>query len=391
MAFPDQFFWGTSTAAAQIETASDHIWKGVRSLNGHLFEQTADHERRRAEDAPLIARLGQVYRCGVDWARLQPEPLAPFNPDVVAEYQQFMSDLSARGVSLMLVLHHFCHPTWFEQAGGWTTDATLPWFADYTRQCLRHFGAYAPWWNTFNEPNVYALNAFLLGQFPPFRKGAYRTANRVLDRMGRAHRQAYRMIREHFPNAQVGISLNTALFEGTNLPGKAVAAWMRWWFMERAARPFEQVDYWGLSYYAHVLFDPLPIDVVGRPKAVRRSGLPHDDMWLYNPEGLGAMLRLFHQRYGKPLVITENGICADLPEKRIQALRDYLTQCKKVLREGVDLRGYIHWSTFDNFEWHLGPNFRFGLIAVDRADMTRRWTEAASFFEETVRQNGANI
>ena len=72
--FSSNFFLGTSTAAAQVETAGAHPWRGLRALDGHVFERTTDHEQRRAEDAEYIARLGTVYRCGVDWSRLQAAP-----------------------------------------------------------------------------------------------------------------------------------------------------------------------------------------------------------------------------------------------------------------------------------------------------------------------------
>ena len=52
--FPKDFIWGTSTAAAQIETASDHIWNGVEAIDGSLLKETIGHERQRSEDADLI-------------------------------------------------------------------------------------------------------------------------------------------------------------------------------------------------------------------------------------------------------------------------------------------------------------------------------------------------
>ncbi|HND89688.1 MAG TPA: family 1 glycosylhydrolase, partial [Saprospiraceae bacterium] len=341
LAFPSHFFWGTSTAAAQVETATDHPWRGLLALDGYRFERTTDHERRRAEDAEYIARLGSVYRCGVDWCRLQPAPLAPFQAAVVAEYRTFFDLLRARGVSLMFVLHHFAHPNWFEEKGGWTQAANIPLYLDYVRQCVQYFGEYALCWNTFNEPNVYAMNAFMLGNFPPRLKARYFSANRVLDHMGKAHDAAYDLIRAH-SSAPIGISLNTACFRGANRLGSAVARFVDWWFMERAARPFECCDFWGLSYYAYMLFDPLPIDALSRKAELERRQIPHDRMWGYRPEGLGEVLLRFHRRYRKPIIITENGICTDDAQLRIRAIRDYLQACQAAMQAGVDLRGYIH-------------------------------------------------
>lgn len=388
--FPEGFVWGTSTAAAQVETAGDHPWRGLRTKDGHIFERTADHEKKRMEDAVFITRFGKIYRCGVDWSRLQKAPFAKFDKEVVVEYHAFFKKLQKNGTNLMFVLHHFAHPDWFEQRGGWTKDDNIPAFLDYVRQCLKHFGEYARFWNTFNEPNVYAMNAYLLGNFPPFKKGKYLTANKVLDNMGQAHEIARSMIKEK-SDAPVGISLNTACFKGTNLPGSLVAAFVRWWFMSRAARPFRKCDFWGLSYYAYMLFDPFPIDAIDRAAALEKRNIPHDKMWGYRPEGLGEVLRSFSKKYGKPVIITENGICTDSDQQRIQALKDYLQVCYKAIQEGVDLKGYIHWSTWDNFEWHLGPTYRFGLVRVDFKTMERTMTKAGVFYEKIVQQNGLDI
>lgn len=389
--FPKHFFWGTSTAAAQVETAGDHPWRGLVARDGYRFERTTDHELRRGEDAAFIARFGSVYRCGVDWSRLQTAPMAKFEPAVVAEYTTFFEDLRRRGVRLMLVLHHFCHPNWFEQKGGWANEENIPFFIHYVQQCLKHFGDFVDSWNTFNEPNVYAYNGYFAGNFPPFKKYAYRTANRVLDNMGNAHDIARLLIREKYKGAYVGISLNTAYFEAANWLGIPAAAFSRWWFLDRAARPFRKCDFWGLAYYAYLLFDPFPIDFINRPAAVEARRLPHDKMWLYRPEGLGWVLRRFWKKYRKPIIITENGICTEDSALRIRALRDYLGVCHQAIEAGVDLRGYIFWSTWDNFEWNLGPTYRFGLVRVDFDTMERTMTEAGLFYEKIVEQNGLEI
>ncbi|MBP6828206.1 MAG: family 1 glycosylhydrolase [Saprospiraceae bacterium] len=388
--FPEGFVWGTSTAAAQVETASNHPWRGLKARDGYVFHRTTDHEKRRSEDTAFILRFGNIYRCGVDWSRLQTEPYAKFDKKVAAEYRSFFETLQKGGVRLMFVLHHFAHPNWFEEAGGWTKDENIPMFLDFVRQCIKHFGEYAAYWNTFNEPNVYAMNAFILGNFPPFKKGRYFTANRVLDNMGAAHDIAMAMIREK-SDAPVGISLNTAYFEGVNPAGRLVAAFVRWWFMNRAARPFKKCQFWGLSYYAYMLFDPFPIDAIDRVGELEKRNIAHDKMWGYRPEGLGWVLRRFYKKYQKPIIITENGICTDDARQRISAIRDYLKVCHDAIQEGVDLRGYIHWSTWDNFEWHLGPTYRFGLVRVNFETMEREMTPAGLFYEEISRNNGFNV
>jgi len=390
LTFPDHFFWGTSTAAAQIETASEHNWKGLKAKDGYTFQRTTDHEKRRDEDLENIVQFGSVYRCGVDWARLQTAPFADFEPEVVEEYQVFFEQLNARGVRIMFVLHHFTNPLWFEKNGTWLKESNIAAFVDYAQQCIRHFGPYVFNWNTFNEPNVYAANGFFFGQFPPHKK-SYFKANRVLKHLGMAHDIVYELIKTTYPNHPVGISLNTAYFKALHPLGKIPAWFSDWWFLKKAARPFQRLDYWGLSYYAYIPFTPMMVTELDHPGKLKKLGIPHDGMWGYHPEGLGIILRRFHKKYRKPIVITENGICTDDPQVRIQAIRDYVRVCHKAIQDGVDLRGYIHWSAWDNFEWNLGPTYRFGLVRVNIHTLERTMTDAGRFYAGLVRENGMVI
>lgn len=388
--FPDNFFWGSSTSAAQIETASEHNWKGFRARDGFLFERTTDHEKRRDEDLEYICKFGSIYRCGVDWARLQRGPFQPFEPDVVAEYKHFFGRLEQRGVRLMLVLHHFTNPLWFENQGGWLHEPNINAFVDYAKQCIQHFGQWAAYWNTFNEPNVYAMNAYFLGHFPPQLR-SYSKANRVLKHLGIAHNVVYELIKKLYPQSPVGISLNTALFEGLTPLGRIPARFADWWFHEKAARPFQKVDFWGLSYYAYVPFNPFPITEIDKPGKLDQLNIRHDNMWGYKPEGLGMHLSNFYKKYGKPVIVAESGICTDEPLERIQSIKEYLQICHKVIADGIDLRGYIHWSTWDNFEWNLGPTYRFGLVRVNNYTKERTMTEAGEFYARIVRENSVEV
>lgn len=390
LTFPQDFKWGTSTAAAQIETASEHNWKGVVAIDGAVFERTTDHELRRDEDLGYITRFGTVYRCGVDWARLQLGPRAPFQEEVVQEYREWFDKLRAEGMEIMFVIHHFTHPLWLENEGGWTKEDAIPVYVDFAQRCVDHFGDQVAYWNTFNEPNVYALNGFMVGHFPPFRRN-YFAASRVIDMMGKAHDIVYEVIKARYPNAPIGISLNTGWFDGQNWLGNLAAKFMDWWFHWRTAKRFEKVDYWGVSYYAYIPFKPGPITEIDNPGELAKMGLEHDQMWGYRPEGLGRIIRRIYQKYGKPVIVTENGICTDDPNRRIAAIKDYLSVCHQLIEEGIPLFGYIFWSTFDNFEWKLGNTYRFGLITVDWRTMNRAVTAAADFYQKVTEENRVEV
>ncbi len=84
LVFPEHFFFGTSTAAAQIETAYEHDWQGFKARDGYVFDRTTDHELHFKEDARIISSLAPHYRMGLQWSKLQREPFAPFDKNFYA-------------------------------------------------------------------------------------------------------------------------------------------------------------------------------------------------------------------------------------------------------------------------------------------------------------------
>ncbi len=386
LTFPDDFLWGTSSAAAQIETASDHNWKGVPSMDGYVFDRTTDHEKRRMEDVEYITQFGSIYRCGVDWARLQTAPFADFETDVVKEYQDFFEELNNRGMKIMFVMHHFTNPLWFENNGTWENEKNIDAFVDYGTKCIEHFSDYVYNWNTFNEPNVYAINGWLTGNFPPFKKSLSK-ADKVIKNLAAAHDIMYAILQVKTPSKPVGISLNTIWFEAKNVLGIAPAQFANWWFHKKVADLFQDLDFWGISYYANILLDPTPITYIETPEKVEKLGLPHDKMWIYKPEGLRRYIKKIYDWHPKPIIITENGICTEDSQVRINSIKDYLTICHELIAEGIPLQGYIHWSTWDNFEWNLGPTYRFGLVSIDLETMERSMTEAGEFYKKITETN----
>ncbi len=389
--FPEGFFWGTSTSAAQTETAFDHQWKGFVARDEFIFDRTTDHEKRREEDLEYIRQFGTVYRCGVDWSRLQRAPYANFDEETVAEYHNFFRQLNNGGTQVLLVLHHFANPRWFEQQGGWLNRDNIPLFVDYARQCIGHFGEFVFNWNTFNEPNAYAMCAYFLGTFPP-QKHNYTKANRALKHLAIAHDIVYDLIKKHYPESPVSISLNTSYFQPLNALGVLPARFADWWYNRRAAKLFlHKMDYWGISYYAYVPMNPFPITELDHPGKLDQLKIRHDKMWGYYPEGLGIILKRLYNQKKMPVIIVENGICTDDPAERIRSIMEYLHVIYNTIQSGVNIRGYIHWSTWDNFEWNLGPTYRFGLVHVNNFTKNRTMTEAGLFYAKITSENAVEI
>jgi beta-glucosidase len=362
--FPDKFIFGTGTSAYQVETPFGHDWSGHIARDGNVFNRTTDHEKRYIEDIGIIASLAPNYRMSLMWSRLQRSPKSAFHEATRKEYHGLLQQIKLSGVSIMMVLHHFANPTWFSELGGWRNESNIPLWLDYARKVVDEYGDYVTTWNTFNEPNLYTSMGWIVGEFPPYRKNIF-LAKKVFENLSLAHTTIYDYIKNKFPDKMVGISHNCTVFAADNFLGWLPAKFFDLLYMEWASKIFLPADFFGMSYYARIGYDPLPVTYLLTPEKIMKSGKQHDDMWEYYPEGLGECLDRYWQQYRKPIIITENGICTPDDNKRIQAIRDYLSVVHRALDKGIDVRGYFHWSTWDNFEWSLGPSYQFGLYACD--------------------------
>lgn len=381
LTFPDHFFFGTSTSAAQIETAFEHDWQGFKARDGQPFDRTTDHELHLKEDARIIASLAPNYRMSLQWSKLQREPFGEFDKAEAAIYHSFLQDLKARGVSIMMVLHHFTNPRWFARAGGWEkAENIMPW-VDYCQKVIDEFGSYVSYWNTFNEPNVYASYGWITSFFPPHKINPL-LAGKVVQNMGKAHDIVYDHIKLKYPDHPVGISHNATIFSAENLLGWFPARLSDWWFMEYVPRHFEKVDFFGMSYYGRIPHDPLPITYLETPHKFKELGRKHDDIWEYHPEGLRECIDRYWNKYKKPIIITENGVCDESDFLRLQAIQDYAQIIHQAIADGIDIRGYYFWSTWDNFEWHLGPSMRFGLYECDLKTKRRMPRPSAELYRQ---------
>lgn len=103
----------------------------------------------------------------------------------------------------------------------------------------------------------------------------------------------------------------------------------------------------------------------------------------HDPVGVYGILKDFSQRWPTlPLVVTESGIATTVGKRRAEVVVRDLEQLAKARAEGVDVRGYYHWSIYDNFEWDSGFKPRFGLYTVDFKTYARTPTEGATVLGE---------
>jgi beta-glucosidase len=147
-------------------------------------------------------------------------------------------------------------------------------------------------------------------------------------------------------------------------------------------------DFFGVNYYSR---DIVRFSTRHAAELFVRRGVPQDaevsDLgWEVYPEGLGEVVREWSRRSKLPVYVTENGIADAADAMRSAFVTRHLAELASAIADGVDVRGYFHWSLLDNFEWAEGYEPRFGLIEVDYATQRRRVRESAHAYARIARE-----
>ncbi len=435
--FPADFRFGAATSAYQIEGAHEADGKGRnwwddwadepgRIQHAPTVHTTCDHYRLFADDVARMRDLNlNAYRFSVNWSRVLPNGRGQINPAGLDFYSRLVDELLAADVAPMITLYHWDLPSALQRdVNGWLSDEIVDVFADYAEFMFRRLGDRVSTWMTFNEPWVSVIAGYLDGVHPPGvkdRRLCYQAAHQII----RSHGAAAERFRNALPDAELGIAINTTYaYPASNRAADRAAAERAMldfagWFTDpvvfgdypaevRAAygdllpalsdvdqrRLKTSTDYIGVNYYfsdvvAHADDDgPLRLK---RDKPVDRIVTVTD--WPVVPEGLKDLLLWFHERYGKPLAVTENGAAFDdqpdenefvQDDDRIAYLRDHLAACAAAMEAGVDLRGYYAWSLLDNLEWNSGFSRRFGLMRTNFETQQRTMKASGRWYADFI-------
>ncbi len=367
MRFPDGFLWGAATAAHQIEgnNVNNDWWRAeVAGRLPHRSDDACDSWNRWAEDIALLSRIGlNAYRLSVEWARIEPEP-DHFDQAALDTYRRQLEGLKEAGIEPLVTLHHFTSPRWLADLGGWRNPEIVARLANYADHVARQMSDLVTWWVTINEPSILGLKGYIEGSWPPHRPMDLRGYVRLMRHAARGHITARQAVRAHRPDAMISMAFALwpmQAFRWWSPIDQAMARVGDWLWQGRVLdRALPGLDWIGVNYYSRNLVGwPWPTSPAVDP--ARRT----DFGWEIYPQGLYDVLRRVGA-YGKPVVITENGIADASDGKRAAYIVAHVRQMHRAISAGVDLRGYMHWSLMDNFEWAEGYNQRFGLATRDR-------------------------
>lgn len=217
--FPQNFLWGASTSAYQVEGAvvadgrGPSIWDTLCTRPGAILDGASgdiavDHYHRFDSDLALAAGLGMnAYRFSLAWPRFMPEGAGPLNPRAIDFYDRLFDVVLDNGLTPFPTLYHWDLPQPLEDAGGWPSRDTAYRFADYAAAVHDRLGDRAGLWTTLNEPWCSAFLGYASGEHAPGRTdpaASIRASHHLL----LAHGLAAEAIRSNDPDARIAIAVN---------------------------------------------------------------------------------------------------------------------------------------------------------------------------------------
>jgi len=418
--FPDGFLWGTATAAHQVEGGNHaNDWWAWEQVPGHIknndrSDPACEQFERFASDFDLLRSLHQnAHRLSLEWSRIEPVP-GEFSATALAHYRDVLQALRDRGMEPMVTLHHFTNPTWIADAGGWESPQTPEYFARFAERVTNELAGLARFWITINEPTVVAYQGYVHGEWPPG-KHDFGAALRVVVQLIRGHWLAYERIKRRHPELQIGVAHHLRIFDPARWfapQDRAVARAFNRVFNQTMLRslrkgrlvfpltrngltqngspsgPPQSQDFIGLNYYTRELVKfnhRYGAELFGQ-RVLVGPALRSNLTWELYPEGLYRTLVAL-RREQLPIYVTENGIADRDDALRPEFLLTHIGAMHRAIQAGVPVRGYLHWTCFDNFEWAEGYSAKFGLIACDPVTQERRVRPSGRLYAEICRLN----
>ncbi len=444
--FPEGFYWGTATAAYQIEGApqadgkGESIWDHFahtpgKIARGETGDVAANHYRLWEADLDLMRQLNlNAYRFSVSWPRIFPNGYGRANLAGLDFYSRLVDGMLARGIEPFLTLYHWDLPQALQDKGGWANRDTANAFADLAGVLARRLGDRVGHWITHNEPGVTTVLAHVTGEHAPGAQDPSLILP-VTHHLLLSHGLATQAIRAEAPRpVEVGLTLNLAVIEpASDREDDVMAArlfggvWhgnflealyhqqypeeiltilrmlgapddvMREGDMATIATP---TDFLGVNYYTRTIVRAGRSES-GLPEVVDPGGHLTVMGWEVYPQGLRDLLLHVHQTY-KParIYITENGAAYPdtlLPDgavhdpDRTRYLRLHFDATREAIASGAPVHGFFVWSFMDNFEWARGYEPRFGVVYTDYATQERHIKDSGRFLAEVAATNGGSL
>jgi len=381
--FPKNFLWGAAVSSYQVEGGIENCDWSKNFPAGRACDYYNQYEKY----FDLAKKLNQnIHRFSLEWSRIEPEE-GKFDRKEVKHYKKILLALKERNIKSMVTFWHFTSPAWFVQKGGWQNRKSAEYFENYARFIVEELDDIVDFWITLNEPMIYLSQAYITGKFPPQKRSIFLIPV-IFFNFINAHKKAYQAIHNINKNAKIGIAQNYSYVEPKNKESylNCTAANIFDFLRNKLFLKFveNQQDFLGVNYYFHDCIKTTSkfpfLKIANENKKVSDLG------WEIFPEGIYYVLKDL-QKYNLPIYITENGLADAKDKNRAEFIREHLKYIHKAISDGVNVKGYLHWSLLDNFEWTDGFKPRFGLIEMDYEKMDIRVRGSAREYAEICGEN----
>lgn len=447
MGFNKDFVWGAATSSYQIEGAarengkSLNIWdvfceQSGKISNGQNGDTACDHYHRIDEDVRLMAEIGiKAYRFSLSWCRILPDGTGKPNPEGIAFYNRLIDKLLEYGITPYATLYHWDLPYCLYLRGGWLNPESADWFEEYTKIVAESFSDRIKHFITFNEPQIFVDCGYRQGFHAPGYHLGKRDIMNICHNVLKAHGKAVLALRKYGKQQlDIGFAVATMPPLPCDSRTETIDAARKFYFTNDSEAFAVQDSIWSdtiafgkypddvdTSFLPEGFEKDLPIistpiDFIGlniyRGQYVRAGEYGPETVpfspdqettamdWAITPEALYWGPKFYHERYGLPVYITENGISVRCgvsednkvhDDARICFMKNYISMLKNAADDDTDIRGYFTWSLMDNFEWASGYNERFGLIHVNYATKERTLKDSAKWYSRIIAENGENL
>lgn len=389
---------GVATAATQIEGEEKNTnWYDFSLEKGNVKDGSTPlranmHYKLYKEDIAIMKKLHiEIYRMGIEWARIEPEE-GVFNEEAINHYIDEITLLKKSNIKVLVTLHHFSNPLWFEKQGAFLNKNAVSKFIKYVEFVVSKFKGIVDEYCTINEANIYAANSYLFGIWPP-KHTKIGEASKVMKNLALCHIEAYKKIKSIDSSCRVGFANHMAMFTPSrknNLVDKAVSKFVDSTFQGNLTRAMakgefgfpmgnskklkgDYIDFFGINYYTR--------NKIKGFKMYTEQDAPHNDLgWEIDPVSFKEFIERFHNEYGKDIYITENGTCDKKDEFRSKYIYDHL----KVISSLQYVKRYYHWTFIDNWEWAEGESACFGLVENDFETQKRKIRNSGYFYSEII-------
>lgn len=408
--FPKRFLWGAATSAHQVEGDTHNQWtvwelenakskaaqakfqwgdlsnwslieKEATDPNNYISGKGTAHYKFYTRDFDVLQKLNMnAFRFGLEWSRIEPNEGA-WSVEAITYYKNYIKELKRRGIEPVVTLFHFTLPVWFVEKGGFEKRSNVRYFTRFAEKILRELGADVAYVITLNEPELYAYEGYYQGDWPPNLIGKKWKFWRVLNNLARAHNQTADMIHGLSRRYKVSIAKNSVFFYAGDDA----------WLSRRTADFFQyfQDDYFLKKIVKRSDFLGINFYFSNRVYGYRVHNPDErvsDLGWDLSPDHIQFALERLHEKYKKPIIITENGLADQQDENRKWWLAKTLIGMQNAMNNGVKLEGYLHWSLLDNFEWDKGYWPKFGLIEVNYETFERKLRPSAEWLGKVIKK-----